>query len=46
MKRPAVVPVNPQIKKPRDSLQCFLGTARSDDRTERETTTKVTIDNH
>lgn len=35
MRRPIVMPVSPKIQKPRDSLQCFLGTARSDDRNER-----------
>lgn len=34
MRRPIVLPVNPQIKKARDSLRCFLGTVRSYDRTE------------
>lgn len=35
MRRPLVLPVSPEIQKPRDSVQCFLGTARSNDRNER-----------
>lgn len=45
MKRAIVLPVSPEIQKPRDSLQCFLGTARSNDRNERDTTTKDATDN-
>ena len=44
VRRPVEVSVNHQIKEPEDRNGHFLGTTRSDDRTERDTPTKDTID--